>query len=191
MGSAREASPEMPAGDGLMSGRAPVIELSEHTPMDAPYEVQVKEPRKLRYEHSMFGERFVLCGAGIELFLMVLFSTITDYETASKTSPQNNVTNMDNTVTKAQQLVTTQYNFYQDMTVMIFIGFGFLMAFLKKHGFCSVGFNFFLGAFVMQWAAIMVNLMHYTFDDNTTSSTLPMKMDIQMLVNTQFCAIAV
>ena len=36
--------------------------------------------------------------------------------------------------------------------MMIFVGFGFLIAWLKKCGYSSVGFNLFLGALVIQVA---------------------------------------
>ncbi|XP_071959671.1 ammonium transporter Rh type B-B-like isoform X2 [Antedon mediterranea] len=47
------------------------------------------------------------------------------------------------------------YPLFQDVHVMIFIGFGFLMTFLKRYGFGSIGFNFLLAAFVIQWATLM------------------------------------
>lgn len=37
---------------------------------------------------------------------------------------------------------------------MIFVGFAFLMTFLKKYGFSATGFNLFLAALVVQWAVI-------------------------------------
>lgn len=37
---------------------------------------------------------------------------------------------------------------------MIFVGFAFLMAFLKRYGYGATGFNLMLGAFVIQWAII-------------------------------------
>lgn len=37
---------------------------------------------------------------------------------------------------------------------MIFVGFAFLMTFLKKYGYSATGFNLFLGALVIQWAII-------------------------------------
>lgn len=37
---------------------------------------------------------------------------------------------------------------------MIFVGFAFLMTFLKKYGFSATGFNLFLAALVIQWAMI-------------------------------------
>jgi len=44
---------------------------------------------------------------------------------------------------------------FQDVHVMMIIGFGFLMTFLKRHGFGSVGFNFLLTSFVIQWGLLV------------------------------------
>ena len=44
---------------------------------------------------------------------------------------------------------------FQDVHVMIFIGFGFLMTFLKRYGYGSIGFNFMLAVFVLQWAILL------------------------------------
>lgn len=38
---------------------------------------------------------------------------------------------------------------------MIFIGFGFLMTFLKRYGYSAIGLNLFVGALVIQWAILM------------------------------------
>ncbi|KAF7275115.1 hypothetical protein GWI33_012169, partial [Rhynchophorus ferrugineus] len=43
---------------------------------------------------------------------------------------------------------------FQDIHVMIFIGFGYLMIFLKKYGYSSIGFNFLLGALCLQWSIL-------------------------------------
>ena len=44
---------------------------------------------------------------------------------------------------------------FQDVHVMIFIGFGFLMTFLKRYGYGSIGFNMLIAAFVLEWALLM------------------------------------
>lgn len=49
---------------------------------------------------------------------------------------------------------------FQDVHVMIFIGFGFLMTFLKRYGFSSVGFNLLLAAFGLQWGLLTQGLWH-------------------------------
>jgi ammonium transporter Rh len=38
---------------------------------------------------------------------------------------------------------------------MMFVGFGFLMTFLKKYGYSAIGFNFILAAFVLEWAMLV------------------------------------
>ncbi|CAB1342692.1 unnamed protein product [Coregonus sp. 'balchen'] len=49
---------------------------------------------------------------------------------------------------------------FVDIHVMIFIGFGFLMTFLKRYGFSSVGLNLLLAAFALQWGLLMQGLWH-------------------------------
>ena len=34
---------------------------------------------------------------------------------------------------------------------MVFIGFGFLMTYLKRYAYGAIGLNFFLSALVIQW----------------------------------------
>lgn len=43
---------------------------------------------------------------------------------------------------------------------MIFIGFGFLMTFLKRYGFGSVAFNFLIAAFAIQWSTLIQGFFH-------------------------------
>ncbi|NXI68007.1 RHAG protein, partial [Anseranas semipalmata] len=49
---------------------------------------------------------------------------------------------------------------FQDVHVMIFVGFGFLMTFLKKYGFSSVGMNMLIAAFGLQWGTLMQGFWH-------------------------------
>ena len=47
------------------------------------------------------------------------------------------------------------YGHFQDVHVMIFIGFGFLMTFLKDYNWSSVDFNFLLAAVAIEWHYIV------------------------------------
>lgn len=49
---------------------------------------------------------------------------------------------------------------FQDVHTMVFVGFGFLMAFLQRYGFSSVGFTFLLAAFALQWSTLTQGFLH-------------------------------
>ncbi|XP_059500071.1 ammonium transporter Rh type B-like [Stegostoma tigrinum] len=64
---------------------------------------------------------------------------------------------------------------------MIFVGFGFLMTFLKKYGFGSVGFNFLLASFSLQWATLVQGWLHSMGQDGK------IHVGIESMINADFC----
>lgn len=44
---------------------------------------------------------------------------------------------------------------FMDVNSMIFIGFGFLVTFLKRYGYGGVGFNFLIAAYSIEWALLV------------------------------------
>ncbi|KAK2856111.1 hypothetical protein Q5P01_004846 [Channa striata] len=70
------------------------------------------------------------------------------------------------------------YPMFQDVHVMIFIGFGFLMTFLKRYSFSSVGINLLLAAFGLQWGLLMQGIWH--LDDGK------IKVSIFKIINADF-----
>ncbi|KAM4676522.1 ammonium transporter Rh type C isoform 2-T2 [Discoglossus pictus] len=77
-----------------------------------------------------------------------------------------------------------RYACFQDVHVMIFVGFGFLMTFLKRYGFGSVAFNFLLAAFGIQWAILMQGWFHSFVDGKILIS-------VTSLINADFCVASV
>ncbi|KFW95563.1 Ammonium transporter Rh type A, partial [Phalacrocorax carbo] len=67
---------------------------------------------------------------------------------------------------------------FQDVHVMIFVGFGFLMTFLKKYGFSSVGINMLIAAFGLQWGTLMQGFWHMTEQK--------IQVDIKSMINADF-----
>jgi len=53
---------------------------------------------------------------------------------------------------------------FQDVHVMIFIGFGFLMTFLKKYGLSAVSLNMLCAALSLQWATLVLGFFHFHRD---------------------------
>lgn len=52
------------------------------------------------------------------------------------------------------------YPMYQDVHVMIWIGFGFLMTFLRRYGQSAVGFTFLVAAILVQVAILCQGVLH-------------------------------
>lgn len=109
------------------------------------------------YSTSMRLKLPVVCIV-LEVILIILFGVLVEYDahTDAKEWHKDNKTghfNMENDF-------YYRYPSFQDVHVMIFIGFGFLMTFLQRYGFSSVGFNFLIAAFSLQWATLMQGLLH-------------------------------
>ncbi|KAF1388470.1 hypothetical protein PFLUV_G00090550 [Perca fluviatilis] len=77
-----------------------------------------------------------------------------------------------------------RYPSFQDVHVMIFIGFGFLMTFLQRYGFSSVGFNFLIAAFSLQWATLMQGFFHGMHGGK-------IHIGVESMINADFCTGAV
>ncbi|NWH21294.1 RHAG protein, partial [Grus americana] len=67
---------------------------------------------------------------------------------------------------------------FQDVHVMIFVGFGFLMTFLKKYGFSSVAINMLIAAFGLQWGTLMQGFWHMKEGK--------IRVDIKSMINADF-----
>nr|UUH57882.1 Rh type C glycoprotein [Molgula manhattensis] len=85
-----------------------------------------------------------------QALFLVFFGLFVDYD-ASAGPDGGNHTEAGGEVVSLEQF----YPMFQDVHVMMLIGFGFLMTFLKRHGFGSVGFNFLLTCYVIEWATLV------------------------------------
>lgn len=50
------------------------------------------------------------------------------------------------------------------MQIMVFIGFGCLMTFLRRYSYSAIAFNFFVSAFVIVWAILGIGLFQQVLD---------------------------
>ncbi|XP_071006258.1 ammonium transporter Rh type A-like [Oncorhynchus clarkii lewisi] len=117
--------------------------------------------------------KFPILALTLEIITIILFSVFVDYDDG-----KHGGHGAHNTTHHEEKDPLTLYPMFQDVHVMIFIGFGFLMTFLKRYGFSSVGLNLLLAAFALQWGLIMQGLWH--LDDGK------IKVSIFKMINADF-----
>jgi ammonium transporter Rh len=71
---------------------------------------------------------------------------------------------------------------------MVFIGFGFLMVFLKTHSWTSVGYNFLIAAWALQITILITNFFHMALVEKHWAK---IELDIKSLIIGDFGAAAV
>ncbi|CAC5358935.1 SLC42A [Mytilus coruscus] len=84
-----------------------------------------------------------------QVIFVIIFGLLAEYEEPAQAKSR-----------RGKTPVTTMYPMFQDVHVMIFIGFGFLMTFLKRYGYSAIGINLLLASFVIQWALIVRGFIH-------------------------------
>ncbi|XP_016068186.1 PREDICTED: ammonium transporter Rh type A [Miniopterus natalensis] len=117
--------------------------------------------------------KFPLMAIGLEVAMIVLFGLFVQYETDETLLQQPNSTKSTD-VARFLEL----YPLFQDVHVMIFAGFGFLMTFLKKYGFSSVGINLLIAALGLQWGTLIQGILH--------SHTQKINIGIKNMINADF-----
>ncbi|CAF4197162.1 unnamed protein product, partial [Rotaria sordida] len=110
----------------------------------------IKENIKGAFNHDMFPVVLIV----FQCIFFVLYGVHADYGLE-----KDEVTNITETMSYDNSPpfgdVEFYYSFFQDAHVMMFIGFGFLMTFLRRYSFSSVSFNFLIAAFVVEWAILV------------------------------------
>ncbi|KAI4481849.1 hypothetical protein M0804_009370 [Polistes exclamans] len=104
----------------------------------------------------------------IEIILIVLIGTLTTYGPEANPNLLKNLKVDDNGNNEHDRKPQTDplriYPMYQDVHVMIWIGFGYLMTFLKRYGQSAIGLTFLISAVLVQVALICEGVLH--FDKN-------------------------
>tara|TARA_Y100000991_G_scaffold215297_1_gene205267 strand:+ start:2158 stop:3516 length:1359 start_codon:yes stop_codon:yes gene_type:complete len=114
----------------------------------------------------------------LQILSIILYSLFTDYGKEAVGNSAGSQTS--NTIDK-------YYPFFQDVHVMIFIGFGFLMTFLKRYSHSALGYTMFLSSIAVQYAILINGFFHCLLKNSWHEITL----DIQTLITGDFAAGAV
>lgn len=113
----------------------------------------------------------------LQVVSIILFGVFTDYsDQANGGSSKHNSNTIEN-----------YYPFFQDVHVMIFVGFGFLMTYLQKYNFNSVVYNFLIASLCIQYTILINGFFHCLFHDSWHTINL----DIESLITGDFGAGAV
>ncbi|NXG46167.1 RHCG protein, partial [Psilopogon haemacephalus] len=115
-----------------------------------------------------------------ELAMIVLFGVFVRFSPEADAHWEEEEKRELNLTSDIQNDFYFRYPSFQDVHVMIFVGFGFLMTFLKRYGFGAVGFNFLLAAFGIQWALLMQGWFH-SFKNGK------ILIGVENLINADFC----
>ncbi|XP_031637364.1 ammonium transporter Rh type A [Contarinia nasturtii] len=84
----------------------------------------------------------------VQVTILIIYGIFVRYD--YEMLPTTNVTSEEFAAIEKQHRVS--YPHFQDVHVMIFLGFAYLMTFLKKYGFSASGFNLLVAAISVQWA---------------------------------------
>ncbi|DBA03452.1 TPA: hypothetical protein N0F65_002860 [Lagenidium giganteum] len=125
-----------------------------------------------------------------QLLCLVIFGTHFDTISSTYISVSNSTRRLEESGKPTEELaprLQKVYPMYMDVHVMIFIGFGFLMTYLRKYSLSAVSLNFIVGAMAAQWGLICVTMAHQIGDGHYPKALI----DVPGLVNGDFAAGAV
>lgn len=130
--------------------------------------------------HRAFETLFIIS----EIIVIILYLTCTEY--SEGVHPSTVSTGSADLLAKDK--VQTFYPVFQDVHVMIFVGFGFLMVFLKTHSWTSVGYNYLIASYVLQISILITAFWHQALHDEPWHK---IALDIPSLIVGDFGAGAV
>eukprot|EP00735_Rhodelphis_limneticus_P008986 TRINITY_DN2445_c0_g1::TRINITY_DN2445_c0_g1_i1::g.9004::m.9004 TRINITY_DN2445_c0_g1::TRINITY_DN2445_c0_g1_i1::g.9004 ORF type:complete len:535 (+),score=133.21,sp/Q8JI14/RHCL2_DANRE/43.84/5e-119,Ammonium_transp/PF00909.16/6.3e-68,Anoctamin/PF04547.7/0.54,Anoctamin/PF04547.7/2.9e+02 TRINITY_DN2445_c0_g1_i1:43-1605(+) len=117
-----------------------------------------------------------------QVALIILYGTLVEYDIDADGTSKDQTAGTD--------AIVGYYPMFQDIHVMMFIGFGFLMTFLRKYAYSAVGFTMMVAALVIQWSILVLGFWHRVFDEHE-SFHHPIKLNMLALINADFAAAAV
>jgi len=100
----------------------------------------------------------------LQIIFVILFGLFTRYDPATAYRNQYENDHGEGSVVHAHQIISNVYPMFQDVHVMIFIGFGFLMTFLKKYGLAAVSLNMLLSVLCIEWSILVNGFLHLHYD---------------------------
>ncbi|KAG1678391.1 hypothetical protein FOA52_015158 [Chlamydomonas sp. UWO 241] len=121
--------------------------------------------------NARFAFSWSLFGLGaVCIALMLAFATYADFDLASGDTPG--------------EQIRLYYKFFSDVSIMVFVGFGFLMTFLRRYSYSAVGLNFAASALAIALAILCVGVMQQVWIEGHDR----IRIDMPLLINALFAA---
>jgi len=128
--------------------------------------------------------RFAWASICVQIIFLILYCCLSTYGESVQPDATESRLDGNNALKK--------YPFLADVHMMVFVGFGFLMMFLKRYSNSSLGLNFFISVECVEWS-ILVNSffhqLHASFEDGYVWHKVP--LDVPELVEGDFAAASV
>jgi len=118
-----------------------------------------EDRKKLESERKM-KEHGLVFSFSLLVFQVIILGLFAGYTTYDSTYNYRTKANISWVQQHVPSSASKYYTSFQDVHVMIFIGFGFLMTFLKRYGFGAVSYNLLLSCVCIQWATLINAWMH-------------------------------
>lgn len=87
----------------------------------------------------------------------------------------------------ASETVVQYYMYYIHVAIMVFVGFGFLMTFLRRYSYSAVGLNFYLSCLCMLEYIVLGGAFQQGLLSGKTSSII---LNLPLMIDSAFCAAA-
>lgn len=144
--------------------------------VEIPQTNKKEKENDLNCNDTLFFATFTI----FQIVSILMYAFFTEYGDEVGSSQLNNQTQISNTINH-------YYPFFQDVHVMIFIGFGFLMTFLFKYSYSSVAYNFLLASLTIQYSILINGFFHNLFANHWDI----LKLNIESLITGDFAAGAI
>jgi len=97
-------------------------------------------------------KRFAWAAIGFQIVLLILYCCCSTYgESVQPDATQEQLGGNE---------ALNKYPFLADVHMMVFVGFGFLMMFLKRYSNSALGLNFFISVECVQWSILVNSFFH-------------------------------
>jgi ammonium transporter Rh len=114
----------------------------------------------------MMTRSFTMLAGILQATLLVLFVACTTYD-------------------HTREYSAAEYAIFRDIMVMLLLGFGFLMTFLRKYGLSAVGLTMMLTVVSMQLNLFMEPLAHHLYGSDVE---YPLQLSVASLIDSEFSA---